>query len=708
VWGYGPFTNNALRSYGQVAEYTCLVSPGLCDAAPVACKTEITTGFTGDLNATYQNAGVGADGGADGGSAGVGGSEGKVLGGRIKVIRLADGVVLGEGVTDRQLGLTTIRWCKADMPVMLEMSGAPGAKYFDEAVNDLVDFPLTQKLRALVDRFDENVGVSALTEAAYMYAMNNIANDPAQIRAGIRPLVVDGVPVGISVEQIQGSAATVLREVNRRLLLGQELVTARTLATPVDKDSSPSAFPANRYGTIAALHGSIAKVSQAYSSETGTPALAAAKQFALDMTDGTADDYSLSGALVSLTPAAATYGAVNMSKNLAVGIGSLSARFGRTTTLPIGPDYIEGRMTSYLVAKDYYLSKVGTILEVDLTDINNIRYDREFLIDVYQMSERANGPVFAVTVGGGLYGWGGAECGSLGDGDGDFHIQDKPKFIPVPVPVRQVVSDQYWGTVIALAENGELYSWGSVADGLSGHSNAESLARPCRMAYSDKANLGIFHPIRMAGIPPIRFLRPGSESFLAVDFTGDIYIWGYSSAAANDPANFWFSTPKRIGGVKNIRDAVSYNPMKPDSLTRTYKVYAIDADRAVVGVFPFPTGPLPLEKAVQLSSDSRKVLALHDDGKVSLIAFDGKEYPVNTVWPVYRVENGFQATKVADAPPPFIRLQSSTVAGLLPEATAVGNDGELYIVDCKNNLPPKCTWVIRSVTQEPYPLPHPY
>ena len=76
-------------------------------AEPPNCKTTVASGFSGDLNALFPNAGgnsTGGDGGSgDGGSgdggggdgsgsAGVGGGEGKVLGGLVSVTRLTASV----------------------------------------------------------------------------------------------------------------------------------------------------------------------------------------------------------------------------------------------------------------------------------------------------------------------------------------------------------------------------------------------------------------------------------------------------------------------------------------------------------------------------------------------------------------------------------------------------------------------------------------
>jgi hypothetical protein len=128
VWGLGPFTGQVLTSFGRIDDFTCLVAPERCPAVNPSCTTTVASGFGGDLNAVYDAGGDGsADG--DGGSAGVGGSEGKVLGARLRVYRLSDGALLGEGTTDPVQGLATVSWCKADLPVLLQLQGAscPGA-----------------------------------------------------------------------------------------------------------------------------------------------------------------------------------------------------------------------------------------------------------------------------------------------------------------------------------------------------------------------------------------------------------------------------------------------------------------------------------------------------------------------------------------------------------------------------------------------------
>jgi hypothetical protein len=113
-----------------------------------------------------------AAGGGDGG-AGAGAGEGKVLGGLMTATRIFDGTPLGSALTDSVNGLVTVRICPGDLPILLTLTGQPGAKYFDEGTNQMSDFGPGQVLHVLVDSLDENIGASPLTDA-YRYALNNL------------------------------------------------------------------------------------------------------------------------------------------------------------------------------------------------------------------------------------------------------------------------------------------------------------------------------------------------------------------------------------------------------------------------------------------------------------------------------------------------------------------------------------------------------
>ena len=237
-------------------------------AEPPNCKTTVASGFSGDLNALFPNAGgdsTGGDGGSgDGGSgdggggdgsgsAGVGGGEGKVLGGLVSVTRLTDGMVLGTAVTDRVDGLATVNWCRSDMPVMVTLSGQTGAKYYDESTDTLVDFLPGVELHTLVDRFDENIGVSALTESAYRYALNNVALNSVALALKPGAVATAGVPLRMTGEKVRLANNTILGELNRLFTDPLQQVSIRSLPTPLDSSSGDSVMPRNRYGKLAAL-----------------------------------------------------------------------------------------------------------------------------------------------------------------------------------------------------------------------------------------------------------------------------------------------------------------------------------------------------------------------------------------------------------------------------------------------------------------------
>lgn len=558
VWGLGPFTNQVLTNYGAKDSYLCLVSPGLCDPQP-KCRMEIRTGFAGDLNATYEPAsGDGSgDGGAagdgDGGSAGAGGSEGKVLGARFRAYRLADGALLAQGLTDTTRGLATIHWCPGDLPVLLELQGAPGAQYYDEALDKLVDFPLTQKLRALVDRFDENIGVSALTEAAYLYAMNQLQGDAKAISAGLKPVVTDGVPVGLTAAQVRQANQRVLDEVNNRLSETLQQSSMKALATPVDSSSDRNALPRNRYGRLAALTGGFTRLARSYNRDTATPALTFTRQFALDLSDGRLDETTLAGQPVAGL-AQRTYQASQASQDFTLGQGAMAQRFGQDTTLLDGEPYVDFQFLWLAYSPDchqgwgetaigdYFLSKIGTVtVRVSnappggcIWDSGFTRsYELNFLRDIRKLVPGASGRMFAITNSGDVLGWGWNSCNRVGNGV----ISDTISARPVKVAgISRVVDMVLTGGVnIALTTDGEVYTWGADYNLAAGQGPAEG--RPtCLDRWWGPTNEHytvpiVSQPTKVPGLSNIVAIaaNPGWSSVAAVDADGRRWEWGQVS-----------------------------------------------------------------------------------------------------------------------------------------------------------------------------------
>jgi hypothetical protein len=351
-------------------------APGTTQTLP--CFGYITTGFAGDINAVYPDGwggvpqtgfnfcngtqggggvgggiggsgsggdggsgGSGGSGGGDGGSgggeggAGAGGGEGKVINALLTVTRLSDGAVLGSALTDGVRGLVTIRPRASDGPVLLTLTGRAGAQYYDEGLARMVDFGPGQVLHALVDRFDENIGVSPLTESAYRYALNNFKSSTGSVASGGTALLPRGDLTGLTADQVRAANEAVRTAVNATLEPKLQLVSVKSLPTPVDNSSAENALPTNRYGVAATVLGGLAKAAaKRRPTETPAatpPALGVTEQLARDLTDGKVD-----GAALDKTQAApveeAYYDAKTLPNSLRKGASAMSDRFGKGTT----------------------------------------------------------------------------------------------------------------------------------------------------------------------------------------------------------------------------------------------------------------------------------------------------------------------------------------------------------------------------------------
>jgi hypothetical protein len=714
VWGYGPFTNGTLTSYGAIGDFTCLVSPGSCPPSP-PCTT-VSTGFSGDLNALYPNAGgdsTGSAGDSDG-SAGVGGSEGKVLGARVSVYRLRDGQLLGQGLTDPQLGMVTVKWCQSDLPVLLEMQGAPGATYYDEALDQMVEFPLTQKLRALVDRFDENVGVSAQTEAAYLFALNQLQGNAggaattrrplsATALAGERAVLTDGIPVGLTGAQVRLANGAVLAEVNRRLTDRLKLPSMKALATPIDQTSNDAALPRNRYGRMAALTGGFAKLARSYNETTPTPALTFTRQFARDFTDGRIDDYALDGRAVS-SAGQATYRGTESGLAWTVGQGVLGQRFGRNSTRLDGNPYVQFKSlwlgysalckTTYgeVRTANYYLSTFGTVTEVVwqappggcLWDAGTTSSSRlNVLTGIRKIVASSDSErVFAIGLDGAVYGWGRNGCGRVADGVvGDTFVTEPRRITGLPRVVDIVPT---FGINVALTANGDIYTWGGDYNSLSGQppNAADPVCNDTRKGNATLTSLPvrvIAQPRKVAGLSDIVSIAGRSSFVNAVRADGKLFAWG--NVADAQGRVFLHPTPTELLNVPQPRKVVTTEDM----------AFGLTAGGQVLAwwtrpheIFDVPSALLKqpvrlglLDDIVDLAADPLGTgLALRADGTVHF-------------WGRWLAGNGAVTLRprLADLP---VRVPGSTLPGRLPAivrlevignfAAAIGADNIPYLL----------------------------
>lgn len=312
----------------------------MCAPAPTpvttTCKAGVTSGFTGDLNALYtdrQGGGGGnGEGSGSGNGAGAGAGEGKILNAQVTVTRLSDGVVLGSAVTDNVNGLITIKPCAADGPLLLTISGGANAMYYDEARGQLTPFGAGQVLHALVDYFDENIGISAITEAAFRYALSVFSEGGAGADASaVADTRSTGSLTGLTLAQVQTANKVVLDAFNALLDDRTKLVSAKSLPTPVDQHSSSDALPLNRYGIAATVIGGFVKAAGTRQPSSTAPALGITEQLARDLTDGKLDGLAKGGAEAA-TGANVYYTPTELPAALKSGMISMAQQFGKNTT----------------------------------------------------------------------------------------------------------------------------------------------------------------------------------------------------------------------------------------------------------------------------------------------------------------------------------------------------------------------------------------
>lgn len=313
------------RGWAYEGVTMCAPPPGVVST----CRASVKSGFSGDLNAIYTDRQGGGGGNGEGGSggAGAGGGEGKILSALVTVTRLSDGVVLGSAVTDNFNGLVTIKPCSADGPLLLTLSGQPGALYYDEAKGQLIPFGTDQVLHALVDYLDENVGVSAITEAAFRYALNNFS--PTSGAGG--QVLTTGSVTGLSLAQLQSANQAVLTAFNAAMDSGTQLATIKSLPTPIDSSSPSSALPLNRYGIAATVLGGFVKAAGTYQPSSAAPALGSTEQLARDLTDGKLDGLAKDGTAAA-TGSNTYYSAQQFPAALKSGMTEVAQQFGKTTT----------------------------------------------------------------------------------------------------------------------------------------------------------------------------------------------------------------------------------------------------------------------------------------------------------------------------------------------------------------------------------------
>jgi hypothetical protein len=247
--------------------------------------------FGGDGGSAGSSDG-GSPAGGDGDGVGAGGGLGKTLQVRIALARTLDATELGSALTGATSGLVRIKAGPGTAPALLTLNGTDSSTYFDEGKGNLLPIGPEQQLHSLVLAFDQHLGITTISEAAYRYALNHFLVDPDQVRGGATPLQRRATAEELkrlTPEQIEQAHQAILAEINRQLPARYQLVSVATLPTPVDQNSGRGTITNNRYGIMQAVTGGLALAAGRFNGSLERPALTMAAQLADDLTDGVID-----------------------------------------------------------------------------------------------------------------------------------------------------------------------------------------------------------------------------------------------------------------------------------------------------------------------------------------------------------------------------------------------------------------------------------
>ncbi|WP_229797372.1 bifunctional 2',3'-cyclic-nucleotide 2'-phosphodiesterase/3'-nucleotidase [Jeongeupia chitinilytica] len=139
-------------------------------------------------------------------------------------VKSLDGKVIGSGSIDAS-GAVKLGLGNVSGPLLVEVSGKAGARYYDEGLNAELDFPAGETLHALLPGAQAQVGVTPLTEIAYQRLLANKSGKLAEVTAADIGKANDDVRVQFAPEL-------------KNLLSVPKLVNARTGAGALDDDEA--------------------------------------------------------------------------------------------------------------------------------------------------------------------------------------------------------------------------------------------------------------------------------------------------------------------------------------------------------------------------------------------------------------------------------------------------------------------------------------
>lgn len=281
-------------------------SGGGSDSSLPGCRASVSTDR--DPNGYGDGDGPG-DGGTGAGEGGPG--LGRFRNAIVRVEQ-ADGTVVGEAQVDDTDGVVQFVLCGYDGPVQLQVRGRSdgSTQYYDESTRTFAPFPATATMHAVVPKFEKNIGITILTEAAWQYLQARYGASGWRTAANVR------------------EANLVIRdEFNRYLPAALQIEDITRLPELLGDTTQTGSVPATANGVYGIVNSGLARAAGLLRTGDTQAALTIARQMGTDLCDGLLDG-RCNGTPVANDSSELSYLVPQLGEFLGAGVGDIAANCG--------------------------------------------------------------------------------------------------------------------------------------------------------------------------------------------------------------------------------------------------------------------------------------------------------------------------------------------------------------------------------------------
>jgi hypothetical protein len=497
----------------------------------------------GDPNAAfYYGDSPGGPGGV--GGAGAGGGDGGPGLGRFRNalvrVELADGRIAGEAEIDAKRGVVYVDLKGYAGPVRFTVRAkADGSTtYYEEAKRQFVKFPLGAEMNAVVPKFDKNVGITLLTEAAWRYLNAK-----------------HGANGWKDAARVAEANAQVRDAFNAYLPAAYKVGDITRLPWLLADTTKAGEIPATENGNYGIVISGIGVAAGLFQPDDDAPALRWLAQLPLDFCDGVLDG-ACNGTPLVADAADAAYALARLREFLAAGIDRVVAS--------CGGDELRTRLTTPRVLQvrvDATRDPFALRSYSDNTPIWLLRNDGQMLFWPTRQDKPVpyaesllfrqlftQGPLLGATFSSRTY-------------DAAYRIADpqQPRDAQVAAPLapNEIVSYRNVDMLAALdlvSVNPQTGGLGQIVRKQDGRAYEEREIFGLKAGDLRDSGIGAVADVGVAGynrtVDPQSAAQTGGRAFYAVRERGEVFAWGYNAnyqlGIGNRDTNLFTDKPVQI------------------------------------------------------------------------------------------------------------------------------------------------------------------